>query len=478
MFRKINLLLVLIVGGNVLSAEFRGPLGSPPSLTWDATETRAARWLVVGPLTSASPLSLVWEGEGLRRIERLPLVPGQESTWLLPITASMRRAELQGAWNGPPVVLQLTSKPRSADGVLLLKNASGSWRVDFPAWSTKTGWTAQLEVQVQAESGWTVQVAEDGREQTFAVAPGVTFWPYSPPAWGIFPRRVTLRSSNPSDTAFSVLSLHPTGVPKEQPLPADTASLVSWPAASWRHPDREWFQWTATPGVLVLVTRTYALQDDYLKRLAFFVEKTGWRGILGTDGQLAGLHGWNAHDYQSTDLARFFNKAAAEGFRLNDRERELQEQLTAAGILVADGAGRWKAGSGALLGVSIESPPSLRLFLFTHEAFHGLYFVNAAYRAGVRSVWESLNDQTRQTFRSFLARSSYDPGDENLMVNEFHAYVLQQRDENWLPYFRQRITTDTLMLGELERAANALQTLTKNLFGLASGEVRAVIPQN
>ena len=480
MSRKCNLLPLLaslfLVAATAGAAELRGSLGDQPSLSWDAPANQGQRWLVVGPLAPASTLRLVWEGAGLRRTETLPVVEGQSSTWLVPINKAARRVSLAGAWSGKSVVLRSTETPPAPVGILFVRNSANAWRADFPAWSTRPGWTAQLEIKAFSSAGWTLQVADDSGEKTFTYGPGAVTWSYSPQAWGLQPRRLTLRPTEPGDTSFAIQSLHPRGIAASAPLPADAATLVAWPSSEWRNTAREWFQWTATPGILVLVTRDYALQDDYLKRLAFFVEKTGWRGLLGTDAQLAGKHGWNAHDYQATDLARFFSQAAAQSFPLNPRELELLDRLVAEGILSPDGEKSWKAGSGALLGISHASAPPLRSFLFTHEAFHGLYFVSAAFRAGSRSIWESMSAATRQTVRSFLARSSYDPDDENLMINEFQAYVLQQPEDVWLAYFQQRITTDAAVLSDLLRAADALQRLTQSLFGLRSGEVRTAIP--
>src|SRR5262249_23088166 len=150
------------------------------------------------------------------------------------------------------------------------------------------------------------------------------------------------------------------------------------------------------------------------------------------------LHGWNAHDYASADLARFFSLAAEQNFALNPAELELRDRLVGAGILKPV-SGRWEAGTGALVGVSAESPPALRGVLFVHEAFHGLYYTSYRFRAGVKSAWEAMDESARAAFRSFLALSRYDPGDEALMINEFQAYVLQRRSLDWVGFFRDRV---------------------------------------
>mgnify|MGYP000928978100 CR=1 FL=1 len=67
-----------------------------------------------------------------------------------------------------------------------------------------------------------------------------------------------------------------------------------------------WYRWDLLPSVILFDFRNYDIQDAYLKRLAFFVEKRGFVGRLAPNQEIAPLHGWNAHDYKAEDLARFF----------------------------------------------------------------------------------------------------------------------------------------------------------------------------
>jgi hypothetical protein len=337
-----------------------------------------------------------------------------------------------------------------------------------------------LIIGVQSAGPWQATVSGRGISRRFALGPEVTQWAYSPQAWGVTPSVITLASA--SDPEFTPRELKATGIASDQPLPADTATLLAWPQEHWRIPAREWFAWSGAPKVLVLVSSSYAVQDDYFRRLAFFVEKAGTRGTLVSDEALAGQHGWNAHDYMPADLANFYSLAAARQFPLNPREIELRERLVASGILTA-GDGKWQAGEGAVLGISAQSPPALRGFLFTHEGFHGLYFTSDDFRRGVRDRWNQLSDTTKRVFRSFLAYSRYDPANEGLMINEFQAYVLQQTREVWPSYFGSRVLARSPELSQAQRsqvvtelliAANDLGTLVDRLFGVASGNLESV----
>ena len=74
-----------------------------------------------------------------------------------------------------------------------------------------------------------------------------------------------------------------------------------------------------------------------------------------------------------------------------------------------------------------------------HESAHGLYFTSAGYRDFVLSVWQGLEEADRALWRFFLGWYGYDPEDEDLMVNEFQAYLVQQRVEDASEYFNIRM---------------------------------------
>lgn len=362
--------------------------------------------------------------------------------------------------------LKRTLEPASAPWLLQGENETV---VTLPPW-TSAGVSA-MTVQTSGDHGWTVAVS-DGSSQgmrTFLLEPRVKEWNYFPSAWGIQPRRITL---TPGTGSFHI-EVRAYGARAD--LPADPATLLAWPRELWRSPQREWFQWSGT-SVLVLVTGDYAIQDAYLKRLAFFVEKTGYRGRLVTDAEVSHLHGWNAHDYAAPDLARFFSLAAEQKFPLDAAERELLDRVVGAGIIKPAG-NRWEAGTGALVGISADSAPALRHVLFVHEAFHGLYYTSPEFRAAVKAAWDAMRDDSRAAFRASLARFRYDPSDEALMINEFQAYVLQRRAADWPSYFEERVLADmppaqeTVVLADLIAAARAVDQKVFELYGLHAGSV-------
>jgi hypothetical protein len=210
------------------------------------------------------------------------------------------------------------------------------------------------------------------------------------------------------------------------PVTVDPGIVLSYPIERWRDRRYEVFRWDAFPEILIFDTADYAVQDRLFKRLAFFVEKAGFRGRLAPDAEIAALHGWNAHDYRALDLANFFEAARKSNFPLLREERELESILLDAGILRRNSASEIVAGRGAIISISRESESSLRTRFMAHEGFHGIYFIDEDFRIFSRQRWEIFPAAAKKFLLSFFEFQAYDTTDLNLVINEFMAHVLQQ----------------------------------------------------
>mgnify|MGYP003301401179 CR=1 FL=1 len=276
-----------------------------------------------------------------------------------------------------------------------------------------------------------------------------------------------------------------------EPLVTDPGMIPRWPKDAWRHEDYELFEWEQFPGLLFFDTANYKVQDDFFKRLAFFTEKTGYIGTLVSDRDLAGQHGFNAHDYRSETLADFFTLAEATGFPLNQKELLLRDILLHNGIIrkAADG---YEDGYGAVISLSQESAMYLRNTFIAHEGFHGIFFVDEEFRSLVAGVYQNADPQSlRFLHRYFSLQASldYNINDTYLMHNEFMAYVMQQSVSRTGAYFADNLARRGSMLrsepelcayiqsskGEGFRAAS--ETLSRYVFsrwGLEAGRVSLV----
>ena len=209
------------------------------------------------------------------------------------------------------------------------------------------------------------------------------------------------------------------------PIAADPGMVLAWPVERWRDSRYEVFRWDRFPSLLIFDTADYAIQDRMLKRLAFFVEKVGFRGRLASDSEIAALHGWNAHDYRAEDLARFFQIAREVNFPLLAEERELERILLDASIIHESG-GSIRAGEGGIISLSRESDEYLRRRFIAHEGFHGLFFIDGNFRDFSYNRWQQLAAEPKRFILSYFGFQQYDTTDEYLVVNEFMAHVLQQ----------------------------------------------------
>ena len=224
----------------------------------------------------------------------------------------------------------------------------------------------------------------------------------------------------------------------EAPVPADPGVVLGYPIENWRDKRYEVFSWDIFPEILIFDTADYAVQDRLFKRLAFFVEKAGFRGRLAPDAEIADLHGWNAHDYKAADLAVFFEAARKSSFPLLAEERELESILLAAGIIRRNTASEIIPGRGAIISLSRESDRtdrSLRPRFMAHEGFHGIYFIDEDFRNFTRQRWEVFPGPAKKFLLSFFDFQAYDTKDPELVVNEFMAHVLQQSASQAAWYF-------------------------------------------
>jgi hypothetical protein len=203
------------------------------------------------------------------------------------------------------------------------------------------------------------------------------------------------------------------------------------------------YRWDMLPSVLIFDFKDYATQDKYLKRLAFFAEKLGFRGTLAKDKDIAALRGWNAHDYRPEELADFFRAAEERSFPLGAEEAELEGLLLRAGVLEEDG-GRIGPGKGAIISISRESGAALRRTFATHESAHAIFFSDPDYRSFATSLWSSVDSRERWFWRTYFGWAGYDVGSDYLMGNEFQAYLLQQPVAAADDYFAKRKSAELL----------------------------------
>jgi hypothetical protein len=260
-----------------------------------------------------------------------------------------------------------------------------------------------------------------------------------------------------------------------EPVRANLHQIIDAPPSGWRSPAVELYRWDLFPDILVIDTSNFAVQDRMFTRLAYYLEKRGYRGRLLRNSQLAGRHGWNAHDYGAAGLAAFFTAAVATSFPLNPEELAVRRLSLDQGIIIPSRGG-FTAGRGGLLGISRSSSRIERELLLTHESFHGVFFSSSAYREYCQELWDSLPPELKAFYERFLDSLEYDIDDPTLVVNEFQAYLMQQPLSFASSYFERFLrlqersgAPSPVAVWQLQRNAEELDTFTRARFGFGAG---------
>lgn len=270
----------------------------------------------------------------------------------------------------------------------------------------------------------------------------------------------------------------------------DPGLILTYNVKNWRQKEYEVFEWDRYDKILFFDIKDYAIQDNFFKRLAYYVEKRGYKGRLWTNEALEGKHGYNAHDYSAQSLASFFNLATEEAFTLNDEEEILKKILIENGLLIPEGQ-TVRAAEGGIVSISRESDAFTRSKLLAHEAWHTLFFRDEAFRNFVAAVYYTFDPDSRQFLLDFFESQTglgYDIEDEYLMHNEFMAYIMQQRIKDVSEYFVGRanlysVRTFTPELASYVRETNAkgfedaaviLNDYVYDVYGIIGGNVALV----
>ncbi len=274
------------------------------------------------------------------------------------------------------------------------------------------------------------------------------------------------------------------------PLKTDLGLVLSSKNSTWRTKDYEIYEWNVFSGILFFDTLNYSVQDQFFRRLAFFVEKAGFRGRLLTDSELGDMHGYNAHDYSAESLASFFAACEKQNFRTSQKEDILKEILIKNGVIVPDSGG-YRAGKGAVISISRESPAYLRQSLTAHEAWHGIFFTDVNFRNAVAAVYYTVDSNTMAFMKGYWASQKglgYDQSDEYLMQNEFMAYLMQQPLDSVSKYFIHVANRGSVMSYQkelcdwvkntkaqtFEDACRVLDSYASDNWALASGRVSLI----
>jgi hypothetical protein len=200
------------------------------------------------------------------------------------------------------------------------------------------------------------------------------------------------------------------------------------------------FRFADNPKVLVLDFPDLHQQGAMLNRVAALIEKAGApRDRVLNDAELAATIGksgdtpdtyYYGHDYGAASLARFFELADRDHIALDKEEEWLRRLARQEGWLAPSAVGGLI--SLPRTGSASDIDARARQVILHHELSHGEYFTSPAYADWVHRFWrEGLTDRDRAAFRRFLGGQGYDIGEEDVMINEMQAYLMETRDPRY-----------------------------------------------
>lgn len=183
--------------------------------------------------------------------------------------------------------------------------------------------------------------------------------------------------------------------------------------------------------VVALIERVGAPRERVLDNaeLAQFI-----RAVGKTEATLA-----YGNDFLVAELVVFFNLADMAGIQLTAQETALRRLLLDRRLMaVRNGFFQALVPHAVLLSLPQESagspgnPPVAALArqtILMHEVGHAVFYTNPLYANYCRQFWHgTLSEEQRAAFRKFLSGSSYNPDNEEMMVNETQAYLLYTPD--------------------------------------------------
>lgn len=141
------------------------------------------------------------------------------------------------------------------------------------------------------------------------------------------------------------------------------------------------------------------------------------------------------HDVLISELVQFFNYADRDKVVLNPEETAVRDFLLEQGLM-RQWRGFYQAMKPDVVVLSIpqtqakkQGEPMIsrgaRYAILLHEMAHGEYYSNPHYAKFCQRFWnDTLTEQQRTAFKTFLSGFNYGMGNEDLLINEMQAYLM------------------------------------------------------
>lgn len=207
------------------------------------------------------------------------------------------------------------------------------------------------------------------------------------------------------------------------------------------------FEYEGRPAITIIDFPTLAEQGRMFNRVVALIERIGApRGRVMSNEELAQFirsvgkteatlaYG---NDFLVAELVVFYNLADLGSIQINAEELALRQMLLDRRLMVMrNGFYQAVVPQAVILSVpqiSASGGPAVsdlaRRTILSHEISHAEYYTNPLYANFCRRFWRSvMAEGQRAAFRKFLSASSYDPNNEEMMINETQAYLMYTPD--------------------------------------------------
>ena len=196
--------------------------------------------------------------------------------------------------------------------------------------------------------------------------------------------------------------------------------------------------WCADARVFLLVFPSARCQRRALGRASMYLEDPDARGGVAAalpSGARGGVANYSGHNMRVSALCRFVDACGGVDACWAE-ERELMSALTAHGIVTRDARTGACAeardvvkyrhkGEACVVAVNASADAREVRDALIHEAMHGLWYARRAYAEACYAYYASdaLDDAERAIWVEFLRELRYATDDEEVVVNEFQAYM-------------------------------------------------------
>ncbi|WP_025375534.1 hypothetical protein [Borrelia parkeri] len=262
-----------------------------------------------------------------------------------------------------------------------------------------------------------------------------------------------------------------------KPINSDLKFIFNYKKENYRRDSFELFKLIAEPDIYVLKFKNLNDQSLMLKRIAFFIEKKGFRGMLLSNNELKNKVGWKGHNYRLKDIITFFNVAQKSNIKLNKKEIILKNLIIINKLAhIENNTIKIKDKSRNIAFATYAEDETMsktaQMTIFMHEILHMYFFTDNNFNKAIFNFWnKNVSSKDKKAWIKFLDNKGYDVKSQYLIINEFFTYTTQISKKDIAKYLTNSKYFSKFGLKRYEKWAIKLEELLWKSKGLIAGEL-------